>query len=213
MAREFTFDGTGDSPAPGGEFSPTGGTGDGAGATADAFGGTTLDDGPVDPRGGDFIFDPARHISRDKINVNGTFRRRKIRRNGSGGRTASATSSRSKADIQASIDGLSKTLVIIHAGLADTLKAPELKLEDTEGEGLAAAVANVLSEFDITPDPKIQAIVGLVMVAGAIYGPRAYLINERMKATKQNPNRRGGATVSHLRPVPAYTAEDTPIVN
>jgi uncharacterized PurR-regulated membrane protein YhhQ (DUF165 family) len=51
-----------------------------------------------------------------------------------------------------------------------------------EAEALANATANVLIEFDIQPNPKVQAIVGLVMTAGSIYGPRVYLIRERKKA-------------------------------
>jgi hypothetical protein len=44
----------------------------------------------------------------------------------------------------------------------------------------------VLIEFDITPNPKVQAIVGLVMCCGSIYGPRVYLVRERWKEEKEN---------------------------
>jgi len=56
----------------------------------------------------------------------------------------------------------------------------------TEADALANAAANVLIEFDIQPNPKVQAIVGLVMTAGSIYGPRVYLIRERKKGEKEN---------------------------
>jgi hypothetical protein len=44
---------------------------------------------------------------------------------------------------------------------------------------LAAATANVMEEFDLKPDPKTQAIIGLVIAAGTVYGPRMVLIQMR----------------------------------
>lgn len=68
--------------------------------------------------------------------------------------------------------------------MASVSKVPEFEIEQTEAKTLAQALANVLAEFDIQPDPKVQAIVGLVVAAGSIYGPRMYLYNERVKADK-----------------------------
>jgi hypothetical protein len=76
-------------------------------------------------------------------------------------------------------------LAIVHIGLAAATKTPELALEEQESEILAKSIANVLDEFDIRPDPKVEAIVGLVTTAGMIYGPRVYLISERKKREKQ----------------------------
>jgi hypothetical protein len=70
-------------------------------------------------------------------------------------------------------------------GLAGVTKTPELKLEDDEATSLAAATANVLEEFDIRPDPKIEAVIGLVTVSSMIYGPRIYMIAERRKSEKK----------------------------
>ena len=72
-------------------------------------------------------------------------------------------------------------LAIIHIGIAGATKTPEMKLQDDEAEALAKSTAVVLEEFDIRPDPKIEAIVGLVTTASMIYGPRIYLITERKK--------------------------------
>lgn len=41
-----------------------------------------------------------------------------------------------------------------------------------------------MEQFDLRPDPKTQAIIGLVMTAGMIYGPRAYLIQYRRSQEK-----------------------------
>jgi hypothetical protein len=69
----------------------------------------------------------------------------------------------------------------VHLGIAGATKSPELILTDDETKSLATATANVLQEFDIRPSPKAEAIVGLVITAGGIYGPRAYFIRERIK--------------------------------
>lgn len=128
-------------------------------------------------------FDASIHISPDKRNADGSFRKKRGRK--SGNATAS-TRSRSKASNQASVEGLTRMLAIIHMGIASATKTPELKLEDEEAEALAKSTAVVLEEFDIRPDPKIEAIIGLVTTAGMIYGPRVYLIAERKKQEKRD---------------------------
>lgn len=50
---------------------------------------------------------------------------------------------------------------------------------------LANATANVLEQFDLKPDPKIQAVIGLVMAAGTVYGPRVYMIQARKAQEKR----------------------------
>lgn len=121
-------------------------------------------------------FDATIHVAFDKRNADGSFRRKRGRKSNS-----ASSGNRTKANNQASIEGLTRMLAIIHIGLASATKTPELKLEDDEAEALAKSTAVVLEEFDIRPDPKIEAIIGLVTTAGMIYGPRVYLISERKK--------------------------------
>jgi hypothetical protein len=64
-----------------------------------------------------------------------------------------------------------------------------LALDNSEAENLAKATATVLTEFDIRPDPKVEAVIGLVTAAGLIYGPRVYLITERKKQETQERRR------------------------
>jgi hypothetical protein len=64
-------------------------------------------------------------------------------------------------------------------GIASATGTPEMMIDADEGKLLAKAASNVLEQFDLKPDPKIQAIVGLVMAAGTVYGPRAYSIRQR----------------------------------
>ena len=191
MARTFDVNGSGEPEPTGAGFDAANGAiGSTDGSGGDEFGATSFG-GTGDSGSGDF--DPAIHISRDKRNADGTYRRKRQRKGTRGERTASI---RSKADLSASIDGLSKTLMVIHVGLAEMTKTPELVLQETESSALATSIANVLSEFDITPDPKIQAIIGLLMTGGMIYGPRMYLIRTRLKNDNKKP-----ASIHHLRPV------------
>lgn len=176
-------------------FSLTGGDTNGAGADA-------IDDGDIGASNATFLggsdggisgdnerdangdrFDANVHISPDKRNADGSFRKKRGRKSGSA--TASPRS-RSKASNQASVEGLTRMLAIIHMGLASATRTPELKLEDEEAEALAKSTAVVLEEFDIRPDPKIEAVIGLVTTAGMIYGPRVYLITERKKMERRN---------------------------
>ncbi len=173
----------------GGDFDPTGTvTGDTIAAQLGAvelipdagfsFGGG---DSGGDSGGGRGDFDSTIHVSRDKRNADGSYTRKRGRRSG-GGNSPSRTSS--KADLKASVDSLANVLVIVHAGLAATLKTPEIALEPDESKALAHGVTNVLEQFDIRPDPKVEAVVGLIIAASSIYGPKVYLYRERKKAER-----------------------------
>jgi hypothetical protein len=147
------------------------------GAVAHFLGGSdngSSGSGERDARGDEF--DPAIHIDRDKRNADGSFRKKRGRKS-----ATAAPRSRTKADNQASVEGLTRILAIFHVGIAAATKTPEMVLQDAEASNLAAATANVLEEFDIRPDPKIEAVIGLVTAASMIYGPRIYLITERKK--------------------------------
>lgn len=164
------------------EFAGDGGDADSGAANPGflTFGGTRSDTGTGGSDSGDGgsgDFDPVIHIGRDKRNGDGSYRKKRGRK--AGGNTSPRGK---KADLSTSIDALTRILTVVHVGLAGVTRSPEWKLEQDEAESLAGATANVLSEFDIRPDPKIEAIIGLVTVSGVIYGPRIYLITERKKA-------------------------------
>jgi hypothetical protein len=132
-------------------------------------------------------FNPAIHSGRDKLNADGSYRKKRGRKAGSGAGTGSGSvgsKGSRKADSAASVESLARVLAVLHVGIATATKTPEMVLDDSEASLLANATANVLEQFDIRPDPKIEAIIGLIMAAGSIYGPRMYLISERKKADK-----------------------------
>lgn len=179
MADTFSFDAIGEQPIGGGEQSPP----DGIDSTTDEFGAVDLgggrgSDGERDSAGN--TFDASIHSG--GRNANGEWRKRRGRKSAG---ASSSSVGRKKAGNSASLDALTNTLIIVHAGIASATKVPELSIEEDEAKVLAAAVASVLEEFDIQPDPKVQAIVGLVVAAGSIYGPRTYLIRERQKAQRK----------------------------
>jgi len=70
---------------------------------------------------------------------------------------------------------------VVHSGVAIQFNAPELSITQEESKMLATASAELMAQFDIAPDPKVAAVVGFVMVAGSIYGPRALQIRNRVK--------------------------------
>jgi len=181
VERTFSLDGSGEHDATGAS-----GTIDNELGAVGFDTGTGDDSGTGDSGGDDFTFDPVRHLGPDRTNADGSFTRKRKRKSGgkSESRATAAPRSKTKADHSASIDALTNTLIIVHAGLASVSKIKELEIDQTEGKSLAIALANVLAEFDIQPDPKVQAIVGLVVAGASIYGPRMYLYNERMKAEK-----------------------------
>lgn len=126
--------------------------------------------------GGGEQFDPAIHVGPDKRNADGRFTRKRGRRANN-----SANSGNKKAQVSSSIDALTRALLIVHLGIASATKTPEMALDEEEGKLLAEATANVLAEFDIRPDPKLQAVIGLITAAGVVYGPRVVMIRARWK--------------------------------
>lgn len=178
--RTFSLDGDGASGGDADGFE----LGNNAGGP-DTLGAVSLGDNTAgDDSGDDFTFDPSRHISRDRRNADGSYRRKRRRKDGSLGPSAGSKRAEKRSDYSASLDALSNTLMIVHAGLASVTKVQELVIDSDESKVLATSLANVLAEFDIQPDPKAQAIVGLIIAASSIYGPRMYLYNERMKREK-----------------------------
>lgn len=107
-------------------------------------------------------------------NKDGSISKPRGRKAGSGNRASAGAN-----DLKASIDQLSSILVILHAGIAGATNTPELELDKKEGDLLAGAAIPVLDIFDIKPDPRVTAVIGLVMASAQIYGPRIYLIRDR----------------------------------
>lgn len=74
---------------------------------------------------------------------------------------------------------------MVHIGLSAVTKTPEMTLDQAEADLLAEATVNVLREFDIKPDPRAEAVIGLIVAAGTVYGPRVYLVKARQKTERE----------------------------
>lgn len=155
----------------------------GGSSSGDAGSGSGSDSGELDSAGD--RWDASIHSADKRRNANGTWSRKRGRTaNSSGGRNTNSGRKTEQSN-KANIESLASILAIVHAGIASATKTPELALEDDDASALAQATTNVLVEFDIQPNPKVQAIVGLVMTAGAVYGPKVYMIKERRKEERE----------------------------
>lgn len=80
---------------------------------------------------------------------------------------------------------------------------PEMELDKDESAALGLAIENVAQHYDITPDPKVMAWVGLIGTCATIYGPRAAAWRLRIgmeKAAQQKPR----AEMPKAEVVPIY---------
>ena len=132
-------------------------------------------------------------ISRDengniRYNKDGSPRKKRGRKPGSGGNPASSGANKSggakNSQNLTAIETLSFAINGFHIALAAFTKAPELTLEDSESDALAKSLWNVAQQFDMSPDPRIIAIAGLIATSAQIYGPRFYIIQDRRKKEK-----------------------------
>lgn len=124
-----------------------------------------------------------------KLKLNGEPARKRGRKSGSTNGTRSAGSASNSQNLKTAIDQLSNMIGFVHIGIANVAKCPEMLLAPQECQALAMATANVMEQFDIRPDPKVTAIVGLLTTAGTIYLPRTYLIQKRRAEERTNKKR------------------------
>lgn len=92
--------------------------------------------------------------------------------------------------------------------MAGAFIAPELAIEESEAKELTAALAEVNSFYGQTVDPKVIAWMGLIGVAGKVYGPRvgAFMLRrdmEKRAAPKPEPGFRPTVVP---KPAPAQSA-------
>lgn len=95
-----------------------------------------------------------------------------------------------KKDKSTGTEMLAAQFQILNTGIAFITRFDDFKLEDAEAMQMAEATANVLEQFDYTPDPKIAAVLGLVTTTSMIYGPRVYLYRkdlEKRAAKRKEP--------------------------
>lgn len=144
----------------------------------------------VDPAGIEYGDEYERDASGNLvIGKSGKPRRKRGRRSagnsgrssGGTGTSAGKTRTRNSQAVNLGLETLSKTLMVVHMGLASFAKFDTFALEQAEADALSASIANVMEQFDWTPDPRMTAVAGLVTTSATIYGPRLYLYREHLK--------------------------------
>lgn len=97
---------------------------------------------------------------------------------------------------------LASGLLVFHTTLAAMTETPELMLDEGEANGLATSGLTLASMYDITPDPKLQAMLLFAGNVGMVYGSRIIAIRAR-KAQEKKEAKPGNAGM--------YDAEGNPI--
>lgn len=150
--------------------------------------GDTETNANIDPIIGQSI-DPAIAASGNDNGDSGSDEPVKRKRGRPAGTTTGTKTNTKKNNLSNSVDNLSKTLMLLHLGIASKFNVPEIVIDERESELLSSAAMNMLDQFEIQIDPKMQAAVGLIVAAGTVYGPRVIAISyRRNKEQKEKQN-------------------------
>lgn len=147
------------------------------GGTGDAGSGGVGSDGP----GNGDDFDASIHVSRDKRNADGSYRRKRGRRAGSGGSR--------KASSHLDITGVQAVLFSVHAGAAAAFRNEIWALSEGEAKALAEALITLEKQYPSKIDPRALAWVNLIGVAGAVYGTRFMALWMEAQARRKQQQR------------------------
>lgn len=120
--------------------------------------------------GGVESFDPASVAPAPGIDGNGGGDSKPKRGRGrpAGGGNAAAKTE----EISYSVSGVETILLSMHEILSKALKVDLLMIDKREANAMAKAIGEVAKHYPVKVDPKMAAWTNLVMVAGAVYGPR-----------------------------------------
>ena len=86
----------------------------------------------------------------------------------------------------------------LHSIASSLTKVEEIALDKSEANQLAQALAAVNVHYQKTVDPKLIAWMGVVAVAGQVYGPR--VLAYRLRAATEKAARGASAQVANKRP-------------
>ncbi len=97
----------------------------------------------------------------------------------------------------ASVVGIEALLLGIHSIASSLTKVEEIALDKSEANQLAQALAAVNVHYQKTVDPKLIAWMGVVAVAGQVYGPR--VLAYRLRTADEKAKRQSSAPVANNR--------------
>jgi len=79
---------------------------------------------------------------------------------------------------------MASVLAVLHSTIFSLVGATHLDLSSDENLALATALDNLAEEYEVTVDSKTAAWLNLAMVAGSIYGTRAFMIYQLNQVAK-----------------------------
>ena len=79
---------------------------------------------------------------------------------------------------------MASVLAVLHSTIFSLVGAADLDLSADENLALATALDNLADEYEVTVDSKTAAWLNLAMVAGSIYGTRAFMIYQLNQVAK-----------------------------
>jgi hypothetical protein len=129
------------------------------------------------------------------------------------GRPRGSTNRRSQKAPDINVNGLESILLSAHAMLAGIVQSPTLALDPTEAKQLSEAIAQVGRHYDMSVPAKTLDWTNLLMVCGAVYGPRVAIMVQEARAKRsvgQRPARPSPADTQHVNG--ADKSEGGPIV-
>lgn len=152
------------------------------------LGGGNDGDGNGGPGDGGDDFDPAIHIGRDRLNRDGSFRRKRVRGGGGssgGSRAGSGSGNRSRASARLDITGVQAVIFSVHAAIAGATSNPIWEISDGESKSLAVAILEIEKQYPTKIDPRALAWMNLAGVLGAVYGTRLFAMRMEASARKR----------------------------
>lgn len=119
-------------------------------------------------------------------------------RNATGGASGKPSGKKDKSNLAGSIEQLSRTLVFTSLGFS--ILAPELALSDAEATAITGALVNLLEVYDVKPDPKVEAWVGVAFTLGPIAATKGFQIRNRRRKERQEKRARDGVPQTEPKP-------------
>lgn len=92
-----------------------------------------------------------------------------------------------KTAAKENIGFIEQLLVGVHTIGASIVKDPTWELSEDEAKKLAEGLANVQAQYDMVLDPKTEAWIKLMGIAGSIYGPRIVIPMMARRAMREEP--------------------------
>lgn len=139
------------------------------------------------------------------LGVNGKPKKKRGRKPGQKVAVKGAPNSSAKAKEKFNgVEMLAAQFQILNAGISYMTRFDDFRLDDDEAMDMANATAQVMSQFDYTPDPKVTAVMGLVTTTGMIYGPRIYLYRQELKKKAEKSASENIAKADERAAMPPY---------